>query len=331
MKFVKIVSSIIAVLGIIWLLLFLASQKKYPVNYGMSFSTEYAESLNLDARVVYMTMLDELRPEYIRIAANWRDVEAVQGVYDFTEIDWMMDTAAEHNTKVLLVVGQKAPRWPECHIPEWNDYGQEDAKEHLLGYVRATVLQYKDHPALETWQVENEPFIRFAFGECEGYNEEAIYEEIAIVRELDPERNILITDSGELGLWHKAGKTGDLFGTTLYRIVRSPGGRIFTYDWVPAAFYRLKAKLLGISLDRFWVAELQAEPWFSGGDPHDTTIEEQEETMNPERLAQHIDYVERIGVDRTYFWGVEWWYFMKEQHGDARYWDIVKDTIGAAR
>ncbi len=328
MKLLKTILIIIAALAIVWMVLFLASQKKYPVSYGISFSDEYAASLGLDAREVYTAMLEELQPKYIRIAANWDEVEAVKGEYNFDSVDWKMNVAAEHGAQVVLVVGQKAPRWPECHVPEWNDYSMEESKEHLLDYVRATVERYKDHEALDVWQVENEPFIRFAFGHCEGYNEEAIYEEMDIVRELDPGRKILVTDSGELGLWTTAGHAGDLFGTTLYRVVRSPGGRIFTYDWVPAGFYKFKAKVLGIDMDRFWVAELQGEPWFADGNPQNTPIDVQEETMNPKRLAKHIDYTERIGVERAYLWGVEWWYFMKEVHGDARYWELVKKRIG---
>ena len=311
----------------LWIVLGVASQKKYPVSYGMSFSDAYAESLGLDAREVYTAMLNELRPKYIRIAANWDEVEAVKGEYDFSTVDWKMDLAKEYGAKVLLVIGQKTPRWPECHIPAWYEYGTEESKARLLDYVRATVERYKDHEALEVWQVENEPFIRFAFGSCEGYDTEAIYEEIDIVRELDANRDILVSDSGELGLWKKAGQAGDIFGVTVYRIVRSPNGMIFTYDWLPAAFYRYKAKLLGIDMDRFWVVELQGEPWFTDGNPQNTPVEEQEKTMNPKRLAKHIDYTERIGVERAYVWGVEWWYFMKEVYGDARYWELVRKTI----
>jgi hypothetical protein len=328
MRLLKIFSLIILTIIIIWSILLLCSRKKHEVSYGISFSPEYAHSLELEPKKVYTTMLEELKPEYIRIAANWKEVEPEKGVYKFEMVDWMMDMAEEHNAKVLLVVGQKAPRWPECYVPTWNyEYDNETSKQHLLEYVRTTVERYKNHPALETWQVENEPFIRFAFGECEGYDTDAVYDEIDLVHTLDLDHKILITDSGELGLWRKAGKAGDIFGTTLYRVVRTPGGTIFNYDWVPAAFYRVKAFVTGIDMDRLWVAELQAEPWFSEGDPKNTSIEEQEETMNPERLKKHIDYVERIGVERAYLWGVEWWYFMREVHGDGRYWDVVGEAI----
>ncbi|MBT4153477.1 MAG: hypothetical protein HOE53_02400 [Candidatus Magasanikbacteria bacterium] len=325
--FLKILGAIVLLLAALYLLAWSRSSKDYEPEYGISFSQEYAGSLGLDWRVAYTAMLEELSPKYVRIAAMWKQVEPEKFVYDFSEVDFMMDEAAKHGTKVTLVVGQKAPRWPECHVPQWLDYGQEVSKEHLLSYVEAVVERYKTHEALELWQIENEAFIHFTFGECEGYLEDAIYEEIELVKSLDTEHKILVTDSGELGLWRKAAKAGDYFGTTLYRIVRTPGGTIINYDWLPPAVYRWKAFLTGVDKETFFIAELQGEPWFTDGNPTNTDIEQQELTMNPERLQKHIDYANRIGAKRVYLWGVEWWQFMRTQHDDARYWDIAKETM----
>lgn len=329
-KIMFIILSIFIVLLIIYVTLWVVSNKKYSVEYGISFNQIYAaESLELDWQETYTAMLEELKPEYIRIAAMWSQIEEVDGVLDFSQVDWMMDRAAENDTKVTLVVGQKAPRWPECHVPEWShELSDEDYKKRLLNCVGEVVARYKDHPALELWQVENEPFIKFRFGECAGFQEDATYDEIELVKKMDPNHKIIITDSGELSTWWKASRAGDLFGTTLYRIVRRPKGQIFTYDWLPPAFYRCKAKLLGRSLDEVFVSELQAEPWFNKSAVLDTPIEEQNQTMNAERLRLHMDYVERIGVPRAYLWGVEWWYWMKQEKGQNEYWDIAKGALG---
>jgi len=316
-----------AILAIVYVAMLFASRKVYPIEYGISFNQDHAESLGLNWKQVYEDMLRELEPKYIRIAAMWSDVEEVKGEYDFSSVDWMMDKAAEYNTKVLLVVGQKAPRWPECHVPEWLDYGVQESEEHLLGYVTKVVERYMYHPALELWQVENEPFIKFRFGECERFNEGVVAGEIALVKNLDPEHKILITDSGELSTWRQASKAGDLFGTTMYRIVQTPKGRTIVYDWLPAAFYRWKTKMWGRDLNDSFIAELQAEPWFTDSNPTNTPVEKQEKTMNPERMQKHIDYASRTGFSRGYLWGVEWWYYMKSEHGDARYWDIAKETL----
>ncbi len=314
-------------IGTIVLLLLISlafSFKTYPVTYGISFNQQQAEYLNGDWKKVYETMLSELRPPYIRIAAMWSEVEVEKGVYNFADVDWMMEKAGEFETEVLLVVGQKAPRWPECHVPNWvESVSKEEKRTAQLAYVQAVVERYKDHPALEWWQVENEPFIGFKFGDCEQYDSSLIYQEVQLVKQLDPDRKIVVTDSGELSTWHKSTQVGDVFGTTLYRMVRTPNNMIFSYDWLPAGYYFLKSRLWGKTYDNFIVAELQAEPWFTDGSAHKTPIDVQEETMNLERMEKHIEYVTRTGASRAYLWGVEWWYWMKENQGDSRYWDVV--------
>jgi len=316
----------------LWILFWSYSHKTYDVGYGISFSPDHATSLGLDWRQTYTAMITDLHPNYIRIAAMWSDIESEEGTYDFSNVDWMMEEAAKYKVKVTLVVGQKAPRWPECHVPEWvNDVDNETYRTKLLAYVRAVVEHYQDHPALELWQVENEAFIRFAFGDCARFDKDAVYSELALVRHLDNTHKIIMTDSGELASWRKPSKLGDIFGTTLYRKVRTPGGHIVSYDWLPAGFYRLKAAFWNNAYTNFIISELQAEPWFTDSTPLDTSIETMEETMNPEQLQANIDYAEHIGASRAYFWGVEWWYFMKTEKQDNRYWELIQQTLQPKR
>lgn len=307
-------------------LLWFLSIKIYPVEWGISFNHDHATSLGLDWKKTYIEMLTDLKPKYIRIAAMWSDVESTQGKFNFENVDFILDEAAKRGVKVALVVGQKTPRWPECHVPGW--YKTVSVKEKFLyQYVQKVVERYREHPALEIWQVENEPFIQFAFGDCAAFDESLVAEEIRLVRSLDSSHKIMVTDSGELSTWRKAIKAGDLFGTTIYRVVRAPGGFYFYYDWLPAGFYRFKALLYGRNMGDVYVAELQAEPWFTDSNPSDTPIDEQEKSMNPERLQKHLNYVTHIGVPRAYLWGVEWWAFMKEKKNDARYWELVKKEL----
>lgn len=318
---------IVILVSSFYLLLWFSSFKRYPIEYGVSFNQNHAMSLGLDWRTVYTAMLDDLKPPYIRIAAMWSAVEPEPGTYDFRDVDWMMDEAAKRKVQVLLVVGQKAPRWPECHVPPWieNYDDQTVAREHLMRYIETAVNHYKNHTALEFWQVENEPFITFRFGECQNYHPELVADEIALVRAADSAHPILVTDSGELSTWRRSIRAGDYFGTTIYRVVRLPKGSIVTYDWLPPALYRWKARIWGRRMDTVFISELQAEPWFTQTSVQETPIETQEETMNVERLKKHLAYARRVGSPRAYLWGVEWWYWMKEKQGDSRYWDTIKD------
>jgi hypothetical protein len=203
----------------------------------------------------------------------------------------------------------------------------DEYKSSLLAYVRSVVTRYQYDNAIEYWQVENEPFIRFVFGACDRFDSSLTHDEVDLVRSIDPQRKIIITDSGELGTWYKASRTGDVLGTTLYRVVRLWNDRVFTYDWLLPSFYRLKATILARGIDNLIVSELQAEPWFTAIPPADTPISEQEKTLNPERFQNTLDYVKHVGVHRAYLWGTEWWYWMKTVNNDARYWDIAKTAL----
>jgi hypothetical protein len=315
-------------LAVVYALMWLCSAKKYPIEYGISFNQDHAQYLGLEWRQVYLDMLSELKPKYVRIAAMWSEVEAEKGKYNFANVDWMMDRAAEKGVKILLVVGQKAPRWPECHVPSWTQsVSKQEYDQKLLSYVRAVAERYQSHSALDIWQVENEPFIHFRFGDCQNFDSNLIKKEVQLVKIVDLNHKILITDSGELSTWRRAINVGDLFGTTLYRVVRTPQGWPFTYDWLPAAFYRWKALFWGLKPTNVFVSEMQAEPWFTTEDALSSPLSEQRKTMDLDRLSRNFDYATRLGFSRAYLWGVEWWYWMKEKNGDNIYWERVKEEI----
>lgn len=322
----NILLGIVSVIVLGYVTLWFFNLKTYPVEYGLSFSRNYASELGLDWKETYQAILTELKPKYLRLGVEWNEVETEPGKFNFANIDYLMDEASKHNTKVVLAIGQKVPRWPECYFPAWFATAT-NKDEAVLKYLTTTVERYKNHPALEIWQVENEPYIPFDFGVCHDFNPNLVSKEIATVRGLDNDHKILVTDSGELSTWHKAMHAGDMFGTTLYRTVSGPMGWYFNYDWLPASFYRVKAMIFRRPFNELFVAELQAEPWFHGTGPLDTPAEISEKTMNPDRLQKHLDLVKHIGMPRAYLWGAEWWYFMKEKKNDARYWELVKENI----
>lgn len=318
---------ILVILFLSWIILWLFSINTYTVSYGVSFSPGYAGSLGLDWKETYQSILKELKPHFIRLAVPWNKVEAKKNLYSFDDIDYMMNEAEKANVKVVLVVGQKIPRWPECFIPPWAKLETTENKQKmLLDYVGTVVNRYKNNNTLEYWQVENEAFIKFAFGECQSYDINSVKHEISLVKKLDANHKIVLTDSGELSTWHEAASQGDILGTTLYRVVRMPNGFIWKYSFIPPAFYKMRARLLGKDEDSFIISELQAEPWFNS-DPLSTPIEEQEKTMSIDQFNENIDYATKIGASRAYLWGVEWWYWMKHDKNDSRYWDRAKEVL----
>jgi hypothetical protein len=291
------------------------------VQFGITFSARYAESLGLNWKETYMALLDDMRVRKIRLPLYWDAIEKERGAYDFADADWQVEEARKRGAEMIVTVGQKVPRWPECFAPEW--VNAENKKDALLAFEKKAVERYRDIPEVIMWQVENEPFLKF--GDCPNFDLRLLDEEIALVKSLDATRPILTTDSGELSLWIPAASRGDVFGTTLYRDIWSKYlNRYVTYPIGPN-FFLFKELMTRLFTDqtRFIVIELQAEPW-----AHrfivDTPLEEQALTMNAERLVGNIEYAKQVGFSDIYLWGAEWWYWMKVAHHDASVWNAAK-------
>ena len=297
------------------------------VKLGMTFSFRYAESLGLDWKETYVALLDEVGVKKMRLPVYWDLVEKEPGKYDWSVIDWQLAEAEKRNVEVILTIGQRVPRWPECHIPSWAMESDERRKAALLHFMSKAVERYKNNPTLVIWQVENEPFLRF-FGICPAFDKDFLEQEIAFVKSLDPKHPILLTDSGELSLWYGAAKRGDIFGTTMYRHIWSPKvGGYYTYPIGPN-FFRAKELLVRTLTPQknLIVIELQAEPWASGW-VADASLEEQFRTMDEIKLRENVDYAKRVGFPEVYLWGGEWWYWMKVKKDYPALWETGKELF----
>jgi len=327
-KILVIILSVLAIILIAFLYLIRKPAGVVSENFhwGVAFSRIFSEQMGLDWRENYLAILDDLHPEYLRLPIYWQDVEAKPGVYNFDYYDWMISEAEKRNVQLVLVIGRKTPRWPECNLPDWvNKNDLESQKDKVIELETQIVTRYKDQPNIYAWQVENEPFLNF--GECPLMGGDFLDQEIARVRSLDSSHPIMITDSGELSLWVQAAKRADIFGTTMYLIVHSQKVGYLEYH-LPPRFFWLKANIVHFLYPGkpIIVSELQAEPW-GPSLLYDITVEEQMKTMDFPQFQKNIDYAKQVGFPDIYLWGAEWWYWMRTVQGDARYWDYAKNLI----
>lgn len=321
----KVVAVAIISFGLVLLLVNPAGFKSQKnMIYGVSFNTEYAYYLGLDPKKVFDKILADWNFKYIRLSAQWNLIEKTKGQYDWTDLDWLMNSAAARNAKVVLAIGNKTPRWPECHFPDWVDASSYGAhKQDLLDFMKTAVERYKNHPALEVWQVENEPFLDF--GACRPLSDRELKDEVALVKQLDPAHPIMVTDSGELSTWRRTARQADLFGTTAYRIVWDKWFGYWSYDWImPAFVYRAKLWLNGRDLNSAYISELQAEPWIPNKPFSDSPLAEQFKSMSLEQLKKNIIFASETGMPRAYLWGAEWWYWL-ESKGERGIPDFIKE------
>ncbi len=297
------------------------------VAYGVSFSNFHAKELGLDWKKTYIAVLDDLKARKLRIPAYWPDVEPQKGTYDWRDLDFEVNEAHARQAQIILAVGRRLPRWPECHVPDWaKSLSWKDQKKEITSYMTAVVERYKGEPAITMWQVENEPYLNvFANEYCGDLDETFLKDEIALVHSLDT-RPVLVTDSGNLGTWWGPYANGDAFGTSLYMYFWNPQLGQFKTK-LPAMMYRVKERLMEMLFGAkpTFLIELSLEPWLVGA-TQDTPLDVQLSRMDTVKFDEIVAYARTTSFSAQYLWGAEWWYYMK-MNGYPEFWDRAKELF----
>ena len=301
------------------------------INYGINFSQKYATDLGLDWKKSYQQILDDLKPKYARLVVYWDISEPEVSNYNYGDTLWQLDEAKKRHVKVILTMGRKVLRYPECHEPTWwkQSKDAEFKEEALLKYIETTTNQLKGYDNIFMWQVENEPF--YPFGDCEKQYKETVEKEIALVKSMDS-RPILVQDGGEGGFWRPIYLMGDYLGISMYRrtwynFYQEKFGTSFYFEYPLAHWtYKVKSVLTAVPTDKIIVTELQSEPW---GPTINSKLseEEKQKTMSKQQFLETISYAQKTGFDNLYFWGVEWWLWEKEVNNNPFYWETAKTVI----
>ena len=333
----KIVATVLVGLGFLWLgVAGYARNLPVPdpnrqIAWGVTFSDKFAVELGLNPEETFDAIIDELHPKKVRLIAYWDEIEENKGTFNFSELDEFMRIAEKGGAGVILAMGMKTPRWPECHVPSWTSGLTPEEKESaVLDYLRAVVERYRGNESVTMWQVENEPFL--FFGRCPGRPDGYLQAEVDLVKSLDS-RQIITTDGGETGMWWRAAKYGDVFGSTMYRRVYpvSIGKYVGVIDYpVTPNFFRMKEKLtrfvIGDYDKPFIIIELQAEPWGEKGTP-ELSYERQMKLFSLEYFKETINFAKDTGFGEYYLWRGEWWYWLKVKYNDDRYWNEAKEIL----
>lgn len=305
---------------------YLAKHRNEPLQLGVTFIPRYARYFDLDPQETMQAIIDDLGVKRFRLVSYWDDIEKVQGVYDFSELDWQFKKAEAAHANVSLALGLRQPRWPECHMPSWaasesNDvwYGQ------LKTFMTKVVERYKNSPALASYQVENEFFMTI-FGNCSNFDRQRLIDEYNLVKKLDPSKPIVVTRSNNWGGVPINEPTPDLYGVAVYKRVwdQTITHRYFEYPY-PPWFYGFLAGMGEILHGKpLIIHELQMEPWMPDGyDLRTSTMAEQDKSMNAERMAYRFKYAKDTGIRIIDTWGVEWWYWRKVHFNDSSLWNTA--------
>lgn len=299
-----------------------------PLRYGATFSAPYARYFDLDPKETLDALINDLGIKHYRLMSYWEDIEPTKGTYDFTDLDWQFDAVEKSGGTVSLAIGLRQPRWPECHVPGWaKDKPVSEIYPELEKFMGAVVNRYKDRKALISYQLENEYFLE-VFGRCKDHSRERLVREFNYVKKLDPSTPIIVSLSNNyLGI--PVGQPRpDQFGVSVYKRVydQTITKRYFEYPFTSWYYTGRAAWTELLTGKESMLHELQAEPW-PPTPLKQTSIEEQNKSMDASRLKERIKYGEATGFRDIYLWGAEWWYWRKVQFNDPSLWNTVKQEL----
>lgn len=308
------------------------STRNQPLKLGVSFIPDYAQSLGVEPQPAMDGLLD-IGVKHFRLVSYWSDAEQTPGHYDFSQLDWQFRKAEAHHAKITLSLGLRQPRWPECHIPDWAaKEPQKQWQPQLERYVRTVVDRYKHSPALDSYQIENEYFLK-GFGICEtipgSMDRQRLIAEYNLVRRADSRHKIIINRSNNALGWQVGQPQPDEFGISVYKRVWNTVVHRYAEYPFPAWYYGFVAGWQKIMTGRDMVIhELQAEAWAPNGKSlQEISLAEQNKSLNARRLEDRFGYGEATGMREIYLWGSEYWYYRLVVLHDPSLWNVAREQF----
>ena len=309
------------------------SERSQPLTYGVSFIPDYAASLGTDPQKAMDALLG-IGVKNFRLVSYWSDAESTQGAYDFSQLDWQFQKAEQAHAHVILTLGLRQPRWPECHMPDWATNEPANTRQaQLQAYMTAVIDRYKASPALQSYQLENEFFLK-GFGICDqipGAEDRAhLVSEYNLIKKTDPNHQVIVGRSNNALGFPVGQPQPDEFSISVYKRVwdAQVTHRYIEYPY-PAWFYGFLAGVQKIFNHKdMVVGELQAEAWPPNGQSiQNTSLTEQNKSLNAARLQGRFVYGKQTGMRQIYLWGAEYWYYRDQVLHDPSLWDVAKQEF----
>lgn len=307
------------------------TERDKPATLGVSFIPDYASYLGMNPQRTMDALLNDLHVKEFRLVSYWNDGEPTPGHYDFSQLDWEFAKADAAHAKIILTVGLRQPRWPECHPPSWVDTSQSESQWYpaLKAYMSAVINRYKGNPALESYQLENEYFLQ-GFGTCTDFSRSRLVDEYNLVKSLDSKHDVIVGRSNNALGWPTGAPQPDEFSISIYKRVWDANvtHRYLEYPF-PAWFYAFTAGWQKIMTGKdMIIGELQAEAWPpSGQTVLSASLPEQNKSINATRLKDTIEFGKATGMKTINLWGAEYWYYRMEKFHDTSLWNTAKSEF----
>jgi hypothetical protein len=305
---------------------YIYTQRNVPLETGVSFIPDQAEAFGLDPHKTMDALLN-IGVRHFRLTSYWTDIEATKGQYDFSMLDWEFAQAQKYHAKIILAVGLRQPDWPECHMPDWASNEPENVwQSQLESFMTAVINRYKNSPALESYQLENEYFLK-GFGYCTNFSRPRLISEFNLVKKLDSKHPLILGSSNNTIGIPFGQPRGNIFSISVYTRVwdASVTHKYLEYPY-PPQWYAFLAGIEKIFYNRpMIIAEMEAEAWAPNYKAlTQISLKEQNKSMNAAILKHDIDFAKATGMKGIYLWGAEYWYYRMTVEHDPSLWNEAK-------
>lgn len=306
--------------------------------WGATLSSKECRAWDVDIYKLLSLAVDELNIRQFRIMGYWDEIEAARGQYNFKNLDKLLNLANKKGAKVSLCLGLRQPRWPEVHEPDWanklriagptpnpspereGSSGYDIWMTKLNQFIAEVVKRYKNHPAIDSWQLENEALNR-NFGINGDFNRKRLRDELSLVKALDKKHPVIMSTSNSFALPIRRPRP-DYFGFSWYT-VQFKNGR-YSQSFFGPLHYVLRGWTIRLLTGRpVFIHELQCEPWGAKANT-EMDLEEMNASMDTSRLKFNLNSAKKSKLRPYFLWGLEWWYAMKIR-GEEQWWETVKE------
>lgn len=296
----------------------------YTRLFGVSFSLKQCRNFGIDPHKTLGWLIHTGGFRRFRLMSYWNEHEQNPHDYDFAELDWQLNRVAKAGGTVTLCLGARQPRWPENHWPEWAWQLDREARTNaLLRYITAVVKRYRRHPAIASYQLENEALLR-RFGERAEVDRNRLVQEYELIKQLDPHHPVLMSTSTSWGIPLRR-PIPDIVGFSYYRIIFN--GRRYSTAFHTPLLHRTRKRLIRLLKRRpVHIHELQLEPWGPKA-IWEMPLHEQDASMSPAHIHTNIRLARKTGLYPIDLWGGEWWYWRLHTQHDASIWQAVHSAL----
>ena len=296
---------------------------EFTNNFGVSFSLKQCRNFKLEPQATLQWLIHDAGFRRFRLMSYWNEHEKQPGHYDFSELDWQIAMVSQAGGEISLCLGARQPRWPENHWPDWAWQAEKTVRDQaLLPFIEQVVKRYAANSQITSYQLENEALL-INFGERAEVDRQRLQAEYTLVKQLDPQRPIVMTTSSSWGIPLRQ-PIPDVVGFSFYHTLYRNGGyhQSLMLPWV----HRLRKQLIKLLHNRpVFIHELQLEPW-GPQNIWDMTTEEQAKSMSPSQIVDNVRLAQAIKASPIDLWGGEWWYWRHLQ-GDDSIWEAVAQAV----